>query len=63
MNDGGTIFNFPSDIKLKNQQIFTALTESKKPCSVYVSSKGEFMCGFGVSRELLCLDGITISTN
>lgn len=61
VGDGGTIFWLPNTLKPIFQQIFSATTEGKKPCSVYVSTSGEFMCGYGVSRGLLCFDGITIS--
>lgn len=57
---GGTIFWFPKNTKINTEQSFPAITDGKKPCSVYVSTIGEFMCGFGVSRGLLCLDGITV---
>ncbi len=61
VGEGGTIFWFPNTLKPSFQQIFSATTDGKKPCGVYVSTSGEFMCGFGVSRGMLCLDGITIS--
>lgn len=61
VGEGGTLFWIPSTIKPNTEQVFPAVTEGKKPCSVYVSTKGEFMCGYGVSRGLLCLDGITIA--
>jgi len=59
VGDGGTIF-FLRNHKPAIQQIFPSITEGKKPCSLYMSTIGEFMCGYGVSRGLLCFDGITI---
>lgn len=60
---GGTICWLPPELKPKQNSYYPAITKNHKPCAIWFSLSGDIAGGYGIDREFLSLDGITIINN